>query len=84
VTILRSPWVLWRCETGLLTASASYVRCNRDRINLRGKFMSRDFSTRLDEDPVRSVDRFVKQKSLHKKGLIEQALLSWPETFEFF
>lgn len=39
--------------------------------------MDRVFSTRLDEDLVRRVDRFVKQRSLSKKGLIEQALLAY-------
>jgi hypothetical protein len=36
--------------------------------------MDRVFSTRLDEDVVRRVDRFVRERSISKKGLVEQAL----------
>ena len=36
--------------------------------------MDKVFSTRLDEELVRRVDRFVKEKSMSKKRLVEEAL----------
>jgi metal-responsive CopG/Arc/MetJ family transcriptional regulator len=36
--------------------------------------MDRVFSTRMDEDLVRRVDRFTRERSISKKGLIEKAL----------
>lgn len=36
--------------------------------------MGKAFSTRLDEDLLRRVDRFLKERSLSRKAFIEQAL----------
>ena len=39
--------------------------------------MDKIFSTRLDEDLVRQIDRFVRAKSITKKSLIENALRAY-------
>lgn len=39
--------------------------------------MDQVFSTRLDEDLVRQINQFVKQRSLTKKGFVEQALRNY-------
>lgn len=36
--------------------------------------MDKVFSTRLDEDLARRVDRFARERSLSKKGVVEEAL----------
>jgi len=36
--------------------------------------MDKVFSTRLDENLIRQIDRFVKSRSISKKSLIEKAL----------
>jgi len=44
--------------------------------------MDKVFSTRLDEDLSRRVDRFVKEKSLSKKAFIEKALRVYMDHFD--
>lgn len=39
--------------------------------------MDQVFSTRLDENLVRQINQFVKQRSLTKKGFVEQALRTY-------
>ena len=39
--------------------------------------MDKIFSTRLDDDLVRQIDRFVRAKSITKKSLIEKALRAY-------
>ncbi len=39
--------------------------------------MDKIFSARMDEDLIRQVNRFVKERSITKKGLIEQALKTY-------
>jgi len=39
--------------------------------------MDKVFSTRLDEDLIRQVNRFAKERSISKKGLIEKALRTY-------
>jgi len=39
--------------------------------------MDQVFSTRLDEDLVRQINQFVRQRSLTKKGFVEQALRTY-------
>ena len=41
--------------------------------------MHKIFSTRLDEDLVRQIDRFVRERSITKKSLIEKALRAYLE-----
>lgn len=41
--------------------------------------MDKIFSTRLDEDLIRQIDRFVRAKSITKKSLIEKALRAYFE-----
>ena len=41
--------------------------------------MDKIFSTRLDEDLVRQIDRFVRERSITKKSLIEKALRAYLE-----
>jgi hypothetical protein len=39
--------------------------------------MDKIFSTRMDEGLIRQVNRFVKKRSITKKGMIEQALKTY-------
>jgi hypothetical protein len=41
--------------------------------------MHKIFSTRLDEDLVRQIDRFVRERSITKKSLIEKAVRAYLE-----
>jgi hypothetical protein len=41
--------------------------------------MDKIFSTRLDEDLIRQIDRFVRSRSLTKKSLIEKAIRAYLE-----
>ena len=41
--------------------------------------MDKIFSTRLDEDLVRQIDRFVRERSITKKRLIEKAVRGYLE-----
>ena len=44
--------------------------------------MDKVFSTRLDDDLGRRVDRFAKERSLSKKALVEKALREYMDRFE--
>jgi predicted transcriptional regulator len=44
--------------------------------------MDKVFSTRMDEDLGRRVDRFAKERSLSKKALVEKALREYMDRFE--
>jgi predicted transcriptional regulator len=44
--------------------------------------MDKVFSTRLDEDLGRRVDRFAKERSLSKKALIEKALREYMDRLD--
>lgn len=41
--------------------------------------MDKVFSTRLDEDLIRQIERFVRDRSITKKSLIEKALRAYME-----
>lgn len=48
----------------------------------KGTVMDKIFSTRIDEDLVRRVDRFAKERSISKKRILEQALREYLDRFD--